>query len=100
MENNLMSTSLIIEPKAVEVKIIENHAIWTLLEDGREIIVPIAWYPRLSRATSQELNNLRIIGRGSGIHWEDLDEDLSIRGFILGFKGVDSPLPKQIQNNT
>ena len=71
-----MNSVLIIEPKAIEVKIIEDHAIWTLLEDGREIVVPIAWYPRLSKATKQELNNFRIIGRGSGIHWEDLDEDL------------------------
>ena len=95
-----MNSVLIIEPKAIEVKIIEDHAIWTLLEDGREIVVPIAWYPRLSKATKQELNNFRIIGRGSGIHWEDLDEDLSIRGFILGFKGVDSPLPMPLQNST
>ena len=50
-----MNSVLIIEPKAVEVKIIEDHAIWALLEDGREIIVPIAWYPRLSKATNQEL---------------------------------------------
>lgn len=56
--------SLIIEPKAVEVKIIEDHTIWTLLEDGREIVVPIAWYPRLSRATKEELNHFRIICRG------------------------------------
>ncbi len=95
-----MNSVLIIEPKAVEVKIIEDHAIWALLEDGREIIVPIAWYPRLSKATNQELNNFRIIGRGSEIHWEDLDEDLSIRGFILGFKGIDSPLPKALHNIT
>ncbi|HMV42009.1 MAG TPA: DUF2442 domain-containing protein [Leptospiraceae bacterium] len=90
-----MNSILLIEPRAKEVKIIEDHAIWTLLEDGREIIVPIVWYPRLSRATKKELNNFRIIGRGSGIHWEDLDEDLSIKGFILGFKGIDSQLAKQ-----
>ncbi len=79
-----MESVLIIEPKAIEVKIIENHAIWVLLEDGREISVPITWYPRLSKASIEELNNFRLIGRGTGIHWEDLDEDLSIKGFILG----------------
>ena len=89
-----MNSVLLIEPKAVKVKIINNHAIWTLLEDGREITVPIAWYPRLAKATKEQLNNFKIIGRGSGIHWEELDEDLSIRGFILGFKGIDSPLLK------
>lgn len=89
-----MNASLLIEPKAMEVKIVEDHAIWTLLEDGREITVPITWYPRLMRASKEKLSNFRIIGKGSGIHWPDLDEDLSIRGFILGFKGVDSPLPR------
>lgn len=89
-----MNSTLIIEPKAVDVKIIEDHAIWVLLEDGRELSVPITWFPRLSKATIQELNNFRIIGKGSGIHWEELDEDLSIKGFILGYKGVDSPIVK------
>ncbi|MDX1957859.1 MAG: DUF2442 domain-containing protein [Leptospiraceae bacterium] len=83
-----MNTTLLIEPRAKDVKIIEDYAIWVLLEDGREITVPIFWFPKLIKATKQELNNFRIIGRGSGIHWEDLDEDLSIRGFLLGFKGV------------
>lgn len=93
-----MEYALLTEPRAVEVKIIEDHAIWTLLEDGREIVVPITWYPRLSRANKEQLNKFRIIGRGSGIHWEELDEDLSIKGFLLGFRGVDSKLPKPLQN--
>ena len=93
-----MKSILVIEPKAKEVKIIENHAIWTLLEDGREITVPITWYPRLSRANKEQLNKFRIIGRGSGIHWEELDEDLSGKGFLLGIKGVDSPLENPLLN--
>ncbi len=93
-----MEYALLTEPRAVEVKIIEDHAIWTLLEDGREIVVPITWYPRLFRANKEQLNKFRIIGKGSGIHWEDLDEDLSIKGFLLGFRGVDSKLPKPLQN--
>ncbi len=81
------------EPKAKEVKILKNHMIWALLEDGREISVPIAWYPRLMKATQEQLNNFRLIGSGTGLHWSDLDEDLSIKGFLFGYKGVDSGLP-------
>ena len=52
------------------------------LNDGREIDVPLKWFPRLSRASSEELNNWRLIGTGLGIHWVDLDEDLSISGIL------------------
>ena len=48
------------------------------LTDGRSIAVPLAWYPRLAHATPAELRNWRIIGRGEGIHWGDLDEDISV----------------------
>jgi hypothetical protein len=54
------------------------------LSDGRSISVPIAWFPRLLHSTEQERNNWRLIGRGQGIHWEDLDEDISIEGLIAG----------------
>ena len=47
------------------------------LIDGRTIIVPLAWYPRLLNATSEQRRNWRISGAGYGIHWPDLDEDLS-----------------------
>ncbi len=85
-----MDYALFTEPKATDVKIIEDYAIWILLQDGREMTIPISWYPKLSKANKQQLNNFRIIGRGSGIHWEDLDEDLSIKGFLLGIKGKES----------
>ena len=54
------------------------------LSDGRSISVPIAWFPRLLHSTEQERNNWRLIGRGQGIHWEDIDEDISIEGLIAG----------------
>ena len=54
------------------------------LSDGRTISVPIAWYPRLSHATPQERNNWRLIGGGHGIHWEDIDEDISVEGLLAG----------------
>jgi hypothetical protein len=54
------------------------------LEDGRTISVPLAWYPRLLHATPEERNNWRLIGRGEGIHWPDLDEDVSVENILLG----------------
>ena len=54
------------------------------LSDGRSISVPIAWFPRLLHSTEQKRNNWRLIARGQGIHWEDLDEDISIEGLIAG----------------
>ncbi|MBF0236374.1 MAG: DUF2442 domain-containing protein [SAR324 cluster bacterium] len=54
------------------------------LSDGRSIAVPLAWYPRLVHASREERENWRIIGRGDGIHWEDLDEDISVEGLLKG----------------
>ncbi len=54
------------------------------LLDGRSIIVPLAWYPRLLHATLQERNNWKVTGGGYGIHWPDIDEDLSVEGLLRG----------------
>jgi hypothetical protein len=56
------------------------------LADGRTVVVPLVWYPRLWHGTEDERRNWRLIGRGEGIHWEDLDEDISVRHLILGRK--------------
>ena len=50
--------------------------------DGREINVPIEWFPRLRDATPAQRQNWRLIGRGVGIHWEDIDEDISVAGLL------------------
>lgn len=52
------------------------------LADGREVGAPLEWFPRLRRATAAQRNHWRLIGRGVGIHWEDLDEDLSVEGVM------------------
>lgn len=52
--------------------------------DGRSISAPLVWYPRLLHGLPQERNNWRLIGDGEGIHWPDLDEDLSVEGILLG----------------
>lgn len=54
------------------------------LSDGRSISVPLAWYPRLLRATAGERKRWRLLGRGLGIHWQDLDEDISVEGLLAG----------------
>ncbi|MCJ7685879.1 MAG: DUF2442 domain-containing protein [Desulfobacteraceae bacterium] len=61
------------------------------LFDGRTITVPLAWYPRLLHATSEQRANWRIAGAGYGIHWPDIDEDLSTRGLLQG-----APAPRGI----
>ncbi|MBD2148996.1 DUF2442 domain-containing protein [Pseudanabaena sp. FACHB-1277] len=54
------------------------------LSDGRTISVPLAWYPRLLNASQEERNDWRTISQGEGIHWEQLDEDISTKNLILG----------------
>ena len=54
------------------------------LDDGRTISVPLAWFPRLLHSTVEERNNWRLIGKGAGVHWPDLDEDISVKGILLG----------------
>jgi hypothetical protein len=70
-------------PQAVAVAISDDAVSIDLL-DGRSLSVPIAWYPRLAHGTSAERANWRLIGRGEGIHWPDLDEDLSVDSLLAG----------------
>ena len=70
-------------PLAVEVRFTED-ALHVRLADGRELAVPLEWFPRLRDATPNQRANWRLIGRGVGIRWEDLDEDLSVAGLLRG----------------
>ena len=54
------------------------------LSDGRTISVPLAWYPRLLHGTAEERNNWRFIGDKEGVHWPDLDEDISVENLLAG----------------
>jgi Protein of unknown function (DUF2442) len=54
------------------------------LVDGRTVSVPLAWYPRLAHGTSADKSNWRLIGRGEGIQWADLDEDISVESLLAG----------------
>lgn len=68
---------------ATDVRI-DEQALHVQLSDGREISVPLEWFPKLRDATEDQKRNWRLIGKGVGIHWEDVDEDLSIGG-LLGY---------------
>jgi hypothetical protein len=62
---------------AVDVRVTDD-SIHVVLADGREVTAPLAWPPRLAGATSEQRHNWRLIGRGQGIHWPDVDEDISV----------------------
>jgi hypothetical protein len=70
-------------PNIKQVQITED-TLTVELDDGRTLSVPIAWYPRLQHATPKEKENWRLIGGGQGIHWESIDEDISVQGIIAG----------------
>lgn len=80
-------TSLMVElleiPKAQQV-VITDDALTVDLSDGRTISVPLAWYPRLLHGKQNERNNWRFIGENEGMHWPELDEDISVKNIILG----------------
>ena len=70
-------------PTAVDVHV-SAETLSVDLSDGRTISAPLGWYPRLEHATEKERRNWRFIGKGHGIHWEDIDEDVSIEGLLAG----------------
>jgi hypothetical protein len=83
-------SSLVVEAKAQEVRITDD-CLSVDLADGRTISVPLEWYPRLLHGTAEERNNCRFIGGGEGIHWPDLDEDISVENLLLGKRSGESP---------
>lgn len=79
-------TTLAIEFRVVSAQTVTvtDDALTVDLSDGRTVSVPLTWFPRLLHGTSAERNNWRFIGDGEGIHWMDLDEDISVENLILG----------------
>ena len=80
-----MSTSMLDMrmPEVLDVEVSE-HTLRVELSDGRTLSVPSGWYPRLLHATEQERGNWTLIDEGRGIHWQDLDEDVSLEGLLAG----------------
>jgi hypothetical protein len=60
------------------------------LDDGRSLSVPLAWYPRLLHGSKTERENYTLIGRGEGIHWPTLDEDISVEGLLAGRRSAET----------
>jgi hypothetical protein len=78
-----MNTAASSEPRIQSAQVTEDEII-ARLADGRVISVPLAWSWRLSDATPQQRANFRLIGSGQGIHWPDVDEDISVEGMLHG----------------
>jgi hypothetical protein len=74
---------------ADDIKVTED-ALTAELHDGRTISVPLSWYPRLTHATPEERDNWELIGTGEGIHWPDLDEDISVEMLLAGVPSGES----------
>ncbi|MDQ3687697.1 MAG: DUF2442 domain-containing protein [Acidobacteriota bacterium] len=77
-----MSTLVVeVEPLAVEVSCTDD-SLRVVVADGREISAPLIWLPRLQKATPEERKGWRLIGGGIGIHWEAVDEDISVESLL------------------
>jgi hypothetical protein len=77
-----MPTSVLkVDATAVDVTVTDDR-VTVVLADGRELAVPLSWFPRLREASKAQRRNWRFIGRGQGIHWPDVDEDISVASLL------------------
>jgi uncharacterized protein DUF2442 len=85
-------TTLILDSAALKATAVQvtDDALIVELADGRSISAPLAWYPRLFQGTPTERAHFRFIGGGEGIHWPDLDEDISVEGIVAGHPSGES----------
>jgi len=86
-----MNTAVQIQEVRIKNVNVTDDTITAQLMDGRIISVPLAWSWRLSEATPEQRSNWRIIGDGDGVHWPDIDEDISAEGMLYG---VPAPRPR------
>lgn len=86
--------TLVLETDAVLAQsvAVTDDSLVVELSDGRTLTVPLAWYPRLQHGTPEERKNCRLIGHGDGMHWPDLDEDISVAGLVAGRPSGESQL--------
>jgi len=78
------------DPRIQNVEVSED-ALSVDLADGRRLVVPLTWFPRLLHATEEQRSNWELLGGGEGIHWPDLDEDLSVVGLLRGTPAPQTP---------
>ena len=62
----------------------DNDNMWLTLSDGRQLSVPLAYFPRLHKATEQQRENYELSGGGTGLHWDEIDEDISVPNLLIG----------------
>jgi hypothetical protein len=77
------------DARALEV-LVTDDTLTVELVDGRTLSVPLAWYPRLAHGSAAERSNCRMIGEGRGVHWPDLDEDISVDSLLAGRSSSES----------
>lgn len=77
-----MSISVINKSKRAIDLVFSDSKMIVFFEDGRELSIPLEWFPRLRKATVEQLNKWRLIGNGEGIHWEEIDEDVSVENLL------------------
>lgn len=85
-----MSTAVTADPRIARITVTDDVITAELL-DGRVISVPLVWSWRLSEATPEQRSNYELIGEGLGVHWPDVDEDISVEGML---RGTPAPRPK------
>jgi hypothetical protein len=86
----MTSSAPSVDPRAIEVEVSDDELI-VILADGRRIAVPLTWFPRLLNATPKERAKFELLGGGVGIHWPEIDEDLSVDGLLRGVRAPGSP---------
>ena len=86
----MTSSAPSVDPRAIEVDVSDDELI-VILADGRRIAVPLTWFPRLLNATPEERAKFELLGGGVGIHWPEIDEDLSVDGLLRGVRAPGSP---------
>ena len=86
-------TTLVIDSSALRATAVHltDDTLVVDLADGRSLSAPLAWYPRLLQGSPAERSNYRLIGSGEGIHWPDLDEDVSVEGILAGRPSGEAP---------
>ena len=86
----MTSSSLATETAEARHVRVTSDSLVVELRDGRIVSVPVKWYPRLAEGRPGERRNWQLIGPGTGIHWPDLDEDISVEGLLLGLRSAES----------
>ena len=86
-------TTLVLEKEPIAVRVKVGQGCLTVeLADGRSVVVPLAWYPRLAQGSAAERRNWQLLGNGYAIEWPDLDEHIGVEGLLAGRRSGESPI--------